>query len=130
VGHYTPDRHYYSVCCASFSQNEVLILFREATSFNVSKLSFLAPPKTLPTTSEKQALFITENSSLVIADSLANPNFQAVGTLKEEIENRFVSEQQSFQKTLRSLSKFVSKPIPLHSVLLTEKSDLIVVLKA
>jgi hypothetical protein len=93
-------------------------------------LSFLAPPKTLPTTSEKQALFITENSSLVIADSLANPNFQAVGTLKEEIENRFVSEQQSFQKTLRSLSKFVSKPIPLHSVLLTEKSDLIVVLKA
>jgi len=75
VAHYTPDRHYNSICGATFSQNEVLLLSREAAGFKVSRLSFLTPPKTLPAKSENQALFIAENPSLVIVDSLSNPNF-------------------------------------------------------
>ena len=89
---YTPDRYYNSICGASCTGNDVLLLHREATNFKVSRLSSLSKPKTLPVRSEQQALFITESSSLVIADNISNPNFQADGTLKEEIENRLRSE--------------------------------------
>ena len=126
---YTPDSHYNSICGASCTGNDVLLLHKEATNFKVSRLSSLSKPKTLPVRSEQQALFITESSSLVIADNLSNPNFQADGTLKEEIENRLRSEQQSFQDTIKVLEKFVSKPIPYHSELMTEKSSHTDVLK-
>jgi hypothetical protein len=75
IGSYTFEKDYNSICGASFTKNEILLLHREASDFKVSRLSFLPTTKTLPIKSEQQALFITESSSLVISDCLSSPNF-------------------------------------------------------
>ena len=75
IGSYTFEKDYNSICGASFTKNEILLLHREASDFLVSRLSFLPTIKTLPIESEQQALFITESSSLAISDCLSSPNF-------------------------------------------------------
>jgi hypothetical protein len=75
IGSYTFEKDYNSICGASFTKNEILLLHREASDFKVSRLSFLPTTKTLPIKSEQQALFITESSSLAISDCLSSPNF-------------------------------------------------------
>jgi len=70
IGSYTLEKGYNSICGASFTKNEILLLHREASDFIVSRLSFLPSTKTLPIKSEQQALFISESPSLVISDCL------------------------------------------------------------